>query len=296
MSRASGPILIGTHTWAAGADGVRRNAAAIASLHALSGVEIVNLQFRDRPHESPGLRTLAALPRDSNTLTGRRGPRKPVMVDLFDALASEASSRNLPYFCFTNTDILISQAAIDWIRGSDLDACIFSRRNVDGKTGEPTTIELAGYDVYAIRPEWWRRHHARFRPYIAGEGIWDEVYTSIIMCHAAAAIENRLSLVRHEAHLMIPVPSKEFGRYIQMLSAFDAGYFSIWCAYYAGMRRLREAGASAEEEADFARTTFVWNPSLTRRPIQIARNLKWRIKYAAWAYMSSETGGVIAAR
>ena len=289
MSRVRGPILIGTHTWPAGADAARRNAAAIASLHALTGVEVVNLQFRDRPHESPGLRTLAVLPRDSNTLTGRRGPRKPVMVDLFDALASEAFSRSLSYFCFTNTDILISQPAIDWICRGELDAYIFSRRNVDGKTGDPTTIELAGYDVFAIRPEWWRRHQARFRPYIAGEGIWDEVYTAIIMCHAAAAIENRLSLVRHEAHPMIPVPSQKFGRYIQMLAALDAAYFSIWCDYYAGVRRMREAGASAEEEADFARTTFVWNPSLPKRAMQIARGLKWRARYAAWKLRNPES-------
>jgi hypothetical protein len=289
MSRASGPVLVGTHTWPAGADAARRNAAGIASLLGLTGVEIVNLQFRDRPHESPGLRTLATLPRDSNTLTGRRGPRKPVMVDLFAALAREAAARHLPYFCFTNTDILISQAAIDWVRSGDLDAYIFSRRNFDGETGEPTTIELAGYDVYAIRPEWWQRHHERFRPYIAGEGIWDEVYTSIVMCHATAAIENRRSLVRHEAHPMIPVPSKAFGRYIQMLSAFDAGYFSIWCDYYAGLRRLRESGATADAEAEFARRTFVWNPSLTRRAVQIARHVKWRAKYAAWKLLNPES-------
>ena len=288
MSRASGPVLIGTHTWAASADAARRNAAAIASLQALAAVEIVNLQFRDRPHEAPGLRTRAALPRDSNTLTGRLGPRKPIMFDLFDALANEAADRYLPYFCFTNTDILISQAAIDWIRDGGLDAYIFSRRNFDGKTGEPATIEFAGYDVFAIRAEWWRRHRHRFRTYIAGEGIWDEVYTAIVMCHAHAAIENRLSLVRHEAHPMVPVPSKEFGRYIQMLAAFDAGYFSIWCDYYVGVRAMREAGATAEEEAEFARRTFVWNPSVAQRGIQLARNLKWRSLYAAWKLLNSE--------
>ena len=46
---------------------------------------------------------------------------------------------------------------------------------------------------------------------------------------------SKSSLVRHEAHPMVPVPSREFGRYIQMLSAFDAGYFSIWCRYYVGV-------------------------------------------------------------
>jgi hypothetical protein len=275
-------VLVGTHTWAANADGARRNANGIASLQALHDTDIVNVQFRDRPHEHPGLETLAAMPRDSNVLTGRKGPRKPVMVDLFDALAREASARALPYFCFTNTDILISQPAIDWIRQAGKDACIFSRRNFHATTGAPMTIEFAGYDVYAIRPFWWFRHRHRFRPYIAGEGIWDEVYTTIIMCHADAAIENRLSLVRHEAHPMVPVPSKEFGRYIQMLAAFDAGYFSVWCRYYVGVTAMREAGARPEEEEAFAREVFVWRPGAADRAIQIARNVKAVGRYQLW--------------
>lgn len=283
MSRgAVARVLLGTHTWAASADAARRNANAIAALNALRDVDIVNVQFRDRPHEHPGLETLAELPRDSNVLTGRRGPRKPVMVDLFDALAREASARARPYFCFTNTDIVISQPAIDWIRDGGKDAYMFSRRNFDGTSGAPTTIEFAGYDVYAIRPDWWFRHRHRFRPYIAGEGIWDEVYTTIIMCHAGAAIENRLSLVRHEAHPMVTVPSKEFGRYIQMLSAFDAAYFSIWCRYYVGVRAMREARASAEEEAAFARDVFVWRPGAADRAVQVARNAKAVARYQLW--------------
>jgi hypothetical protein len=287
---ASAParVLVGTHTWAASADAARRNAHGIASLQALCDADIVNVQFRDRPHEHPGVETLARLRRDSNLLVGRTGPRKPLMVDLFDALAHEAVARARPYFCFTNTDILISQPAIDWILQSAKEAYIFSRRNFDGTTGAPTTIEFAGYDVYAIRPAWWFRHRHRFRPYIAGEGIWDEVYTTILMCHSEAAIENRLSLVRHEAHPMVPVPSKEFGRYIQMLSAFDARYFSIWCRYYVGVTAMREAGAGPEEEEAFARAVFVWRPGAADRVIQIARTAKAVARYQLWKLANPE--------
>ena len=292
MSRGGG-VLIGTHTWEAGPDATRRNAAAIASLHTLSGVEVVNLQFRDRPHQHPELRTLAALPRDSNSLTRRAGPRKPVMVDLFDALAAEARARDFPYFCFTNTDIQISQPAIDWIREGEFDAYIFSRQNFDGQTGQATTIELAGYDVYAIRPQWWRRHRRRFRPYLAGEGVWDEVYTSIIMCYANAAIENRRGLVRHEAHPMVPIPSVWFGRYVQMLAAFDAAYFSIWCDYYVELGAMRAAGATLDDEWQLARRTFVYTPGPAQRAVQVARSAKWWLLYRLWRLSrdSRETHG-----
>jgi hypothetical protein len=52
---------------------------------------------------------------------------------------------------------------------------------------------------------------------------------------------------------------------------------------------MREAGGTAEAETDFARRTFVWNPSLTRRAVQIARHVKWRAKYAAWKLLNPES-------
>lgn len=282
MSGQPGPILIGTHTWPASGDTARRNDAGIASLKALHNVSIVNVQFREKPHEVPGLTTLATMPRDSNVVTGRRGPRKPVIFDQFDALATEAAARGCPYFCFTNTDIQISQAAIDWVRQQDREATILVRRNTRPGTGEPTTIELSGMDVFVIRPEWWLANRYRFRAYLAGEGVWDNVYTTIILCHADAILENRRSLVHHEEHPMMPLPSKEFGKYIQKLAAFDAGYFSLWHDYFEGISSLRAAGASEDEENAFARRTFVWNPPSAKRALQLARNIKALGRYGLW--------------
>jgi hypothetical protein len=275
-------VLVGTHTFAVTGEGGRRQEAGVASLQRLSGVEIVNVQFVEHTHHFPGVRTLAVLRQTSNAVSGRRGAMKPIMSEIFDALAAEASARHLDYFCFTNADILFTQDAIDWIRHSGKEAYVLSRQDFDGATGQPTRMELAGTDVFAVATDWWSRNRTRFRPYIAAEGIWDNVYTAMLLCHADGVLENRRPLVRHESHPPGPMPSLQFGEYMRLLAAFDARYFSLWVQYWERLRRLREAGASETDEVQAAREVFVWNPSFFDRAIQIARNIKARVRYHWW--------------
>ena len=253
-------MLIGTHTFAAAGDSARRQAAGVASLRALGGVEIVNVQFARNPHHLDGVPTLAVLRGTSNAIAGRRGPTKPIMSEVLDALATHAASRSLDTFCFTNADIIFSQDAVDWMLATPGDGFVLSRQDFDGRTGTPETMEVAGTDVMAIATGWWAANRTRFRPYIAGEGGWDNVYTAILLCHSDAVLENRRPLVRHERHQPGPMPSPHFGEYVRLLCALDAGYFSIWCRYWDGLLRLREAKAGAEEEAAWAREVFVWKP------------------------------------
>jgi hypothetical protein len=275
-------LLIGTHTFAAEADGARRQAAAIDSLRALHDVEVVNVQFARDPHHVDGVPTLAVLRRTSNGVTGRRGPAKPIVSEIFDALATSAGSRKLAAFCFTNADIIFSQDAVDWMRSARRDAFVLSRQDFDGRTGAATTMEVSGTDVFAVATRWWAANRTRFRPYIAGEAGWDNVYTAMLLCHGDAMLENRRPLVRHEKHRPEPMPSPEFGEYVRSLCALDAGYFSLWCRYWEGLLRLRESGAGAQEEADWARDVFVWKPTASQRLMQAGRNVKAHLRYRWW--------------
>jgi hypothetical protein len=281
-------MLIGTHTFAATGDSARRQAAGAASLRALGGVEIVNVQFARNPHHADGVPTLAVLRGTSNEITGRRGPTKPIMSEILDALAAHAASRNLDTFCFTNADIIFSQAAVDWMHGTPADGFALSRQDFDGRTGTPEPIEVAGIDVMAIATRWWAANRTRFRPFIAGEGGWDNIYTAILLCHSNAILENRRPLIRHERHQPGPMPSPHFGEYVRLLCALDAGYFSIWCRYCDGLRRLREANAGAEAEAAWAREVFVWKPDLVARLFQVGRNAKAHLRYQWWKLSAGE--------
>jgi hypothetical protein len=275
-------VLIGTHTYAAAAGAIRRQQEAVAALLALTGAESVNVQFVREPHDVPGIRTLPLLKESSNSVSGRRGPSKAIVSEIFDVLAAEASARSIDYICFTNSDIIFTQQAVDWIAGSGREAYVFSREDFDGETRAPIKMEIAGADVVAVATSWWLANRRRFRRYIVGEACWDNVYTAIVMCHADALIENRRPLVRHERHPMGPMPSPYFGQYVRMLTALDAGYFSIWYRYWDGLCRLRAAGATAEEEASWAREVFVWKPPLRARLVQRGRDAKAIARYAWW--------------
>ena len=275
-------VLIGTHTYPASGGAVHRQQEAVQALLALRGAEIVNVQFAHQPHDVAEVRTLAMLRQSSNSVSGRRGPSKAIVSEILDVLAAEASARSMDYICFTNADIIFTQQAVDWIAGSGREAYLFSREDFDGETRAPIQMEIAGVDVVAVATSWWLANRRRFRRYIAGEACWDNVYTAIVMCHADALIENRRALVRHERHPMGPMPSPYFGQYVRMLTALDAGYFSLWYRYWDGMRGLRAAGATAEAEAAWARDVFVWKPAVRARVVQRGRDVKALVRYAWW--------------
>ncbi len=281
-------LLIGTHTFAAAGESARRQAAGVASLRALAGVELVNVQFERTPHHTDGLPTLPVLRGTSNDITGLRGPTKPIMSEMFDALATHAASRNLASFCFTNADIIFSQDAVEWMVSAPRDAFVLSRQDFDGRTGAAAPMEVAGTDVFAIATRWWAANRTRFRPYIAGEGGWDNVYTAVLLCHSDAVLENRRPLVRHEIHPPGPMPVRQFGEYVRMLCALDARYFSLWCRYFDGLLLLRHAMAGAEEEAAWAREVFIWNPTPGDRLLQAGRHVKALLRYRWWKIRSGE--------
>ena len=273
-------LVLGTHTFAASGDAARRQAAAIETLRALDGTLPVNVQFAAGAHAVDGIETLAVLSRDSCTVTGRPGARKPIVSDILDALCVRAERAGATRFAFMNADIRLSQDAVDWISAENRDAWLFSREDFDGTTGASLGMGTAGMDVIALSVPWWRRNRPRFRPYIAGEAIWDNVYTAIVMCHADAVLENRRPLARHEAHPSAWTPgSGPYALYSQYLAALDAGYFSVWCRYWAGLQDLRRAGAAPEEEEALARRVFVWKPTPPERVAQALRRVKAGLRY-----------------
>jgi hypothetical protein len=276
-------VLIGTHTYAGAPAAMRRQQEAIEALAALRGAECVNVQFAQQPHDVPELRTLPLLKLSSNTVSGRRGPSKAIVPEVFDVLAAEASARSIDYICFTNSDIIVSQEAVDRLLDDGREAYVFSREEFDSETRATLQMTIAGVDALAVSTVWWLANRRRFRRYIVGEVGWDNVFTAIVMCHADARIENRHPFVRHERHPMGPLPSPHFGQYVRMLTAFDAGYFSLWCRYWDGLSRLRAAGgATPEQEADLARDVFVWNPGPRARAVQWGRDVKATVRYAWW--------------
>ena len=273
-------MVIGTRYYPAEGDSERRQARSRASLLALDGVIPVNLQFADETYRPEGFRTLPVLRQDSWTITGvADGARKPIVSEMFDALADVACAERRRYFAYLNADIVVTPAAIERVRQQDGDGFAISRVDVNPATGAELGVEIFGIDMFVVDTAWWLRERRRFRPYIAGEMAWDDVYASIICAHGRGEIVNERPGILHESH---PTLWREgpFAEYNGFLAALDAPYFSRWVQYATRLDEALKAGRPIDRRA-LAQETM-GNARLSARAAarHAASRLLARIRYA----------------
>src|SRR4029079_5095672 len=127
-----------------------------------------------------GFETRRVLRQDSRTVTGGGRRRKPIVSEMFDALAEAARERGDRYFVFLNADIEVSEIALQRVRAGGLDGYAFCRVDLAPGSRERVRVLLYRLAFFACAPAWWRRERGRFRPYIAGEPLWDNVYAAVM--------------------------------------------------------------------------------------------------------------------
>lgn len=262
------------------------------ALASLDDIAVVDLQWEPMPDKRPWIRTVCDLRLDSRGASGCDGRRKPIASDVMRALAALAERGGYRYFMYVNSDIVVTAAALTLVRSQAKEAYAFSRLEVDPETGGELETTLGGLDAFAFEVRWWQANHQRFRPYVLGEALWDNVYAALAMCHADGLLALR-GEIRHERH---PTEwgQSAFADFNGYLAAVDARYFSLWCAYHEQLLSARARGASADEERALSRNTFVWRPSASAAVRQIGRNVTARLSYrrkrARWIRMLPEAG------
>lgn len=274
------PILLGTSV-SGRPDAARREGPAQASLRALADgrlADCVNLLFVDEAPIAAPIESLPRLTRDARTASGVAGPRKPLVDEMIDALAHEADSRGLSRVGVVNGDIIVLPDAIVRDREAGVPAAALSRTDVGA--GQPESNLLYGVDMVTFDVAFWRRERARFRAYVLGEPVWDNVYAAIIACHGGILL-NRERVILHERHPSATCNSP-YQRYIQLLAARDSSYFSAWCAYVARAATLRSGGGTADEEYALQRVLFS-PPGLASEALDAVRGSWWRMKRALGA-------------
>jgi hypothetical protein len=256
-------------------DTARREAAAQASLAALAsaGAECVNLAFIDDPPSKAPVPQRRVLALDAPRAAGVSGPRKPLVSEMLDALADEASSRSLPRIGLVNGDVVVLPRAIERVSSLDRPAAAIARTDVGG--GAPDADLLYGIDMFVFDLDFWRKQRRRFRAYLLGEAVWDNVYASIVACHGGTLV-NRERLILHERHPSA-VPGSPFERYVHLLATRDRSYFTIWCNYVARAEELRARGGSAADEYALQRAVFR-PPGYAAEAMDIGRAAWWRAK------------------
>ena len=274
-------MLIGLQMYDADPESGRRQRAAAQALVRLPGVEPLNLQFRNGPpFEFPGLSTAAVLEDDSLRATSTPGRRRPLTSEVLEALWRAAVAGQHRYFAFINADILVTPDAVAVIARLDQETYAVSRCDVDDIARlAPGPILTAGVDMFVVSTAWWPRHRHRFRPYIVGEGCWDNVYAAIMMAHSRGLVLNREPLIFHERHTSPWHGTTPHAQHNGFLAALDARYFFMWCGYWDRLEAARRLGAPASEEERLQRELFVWHrsPGLALR--QFGRSLRARARY-----------------
>jgi len=272
-------ICFGINIYPASGEAARRQDRANQSLLALRRVELINLQFRNQYalQTREGFDTLCVLEKDSTTVSGRRGTCKPIISEIFDVLAMEAFKRKCRYFAFANSDIEVTQEAVDLVFNAVSECFVLSRMDYDAASGQDLGMGIRGVDCFVIDTLWWGKNRRRFRGYIHGDVCWDNTYASILMCHSDCILLNRAPLIRHQRHTggWVDSPFATFNGY---LATLDARYFSLWCGYIYQLEKLRSRQAMEKDELELQRRAFQWTSTPWQQLKQAARSGRahWR--------------------
>lgn len=268
-------ILLGTSVSGRAETAAREGPAqdSLASLTTEGAAHCVNLAFHDDPPAASRLEQLHVLRLDARLVSRASGPRKPVVTEMLDVLACEAVRRGIGRIGLVNGDIVVTAGAIQRATDTPRPALGISRTDTGG--GEPESLLLHGVDMFTFDVDFWRRVRRRFRAYVLGEPVWDNVYAALVVCHGGELL-NRERLVLHQRHPAAFLDSP-YARYVHLLAARDSSYFSLWCAYVARAEALRVRGGTREEEQALQREIFR-APGLTAEAADIARATWWRAR------------------
>jgi hypothetical protein len=199
---------------------------------------------------------------------------------MFDVLAEAAASRRCRYFAFINSDIAVTQAAVDAVQRHARDTYALSRCDIGAPDGAGVSPPVtAGLDMFVVDVAWWRRHRRRFRDYVVGEACWDNVYAAILMCHSNGLVLNREPLILHDWHAAVWRDETPAARFNGMLAGLDARYFAMWARYW---HELTSAGGACLDEAAheaMIRRVFTWRRSLPQAALQLLRNVRARRRF-----------------
>ena len=272
-------ITLGSNFYLAKGDDARRQRNAVDSWRSLPNVDLVDVQLESAPArlELDGFRRVEKLRHDSVELTGIPGKHNPTMSEVFDLLAREAIAAGNKLFAFANTDIVLTPGMVTTVFAVAAEGCkaqVFSRMDFDGPSGADLEMIYQGQDLYVVDAAWWMQNRWRFRPYIIGGGVWDMVFTPILLCHAAGRLHNREALIRHERHANSWLASPYLAHNM-FLTTLDSCYVSEWSNYCNRLGELRSAGAGPAEESALLASSFTLRPPPWRTRLKhAARSLR----------------------
>ena len=165
-----------------------------------SEIEIYNITFKDEKN-TDGFIHLPVLCRNSSDFTKNFSKKKPIAKELFNSLAQT----DCDYFLFLNSDIFLTNKCIKLILKQEYDSYIFSRIdtydiNSLNDSIIPMRMEIAGFDAWCVKKEWWLKNSDKFPDYIYGESLWDLHYGLTLYYNSNCFLGNKDTFIAHIKH------------------------------------------------------------------------------------------------
>jgi hypothetical protein len=165
-----------------------------------SEIEIFNITFKDEKN-TEGFVHLPVLKRTSSDLVKGSTSKKPIVKDFFGALAQT----DCDYFLFLNSDIFLTDKCIKLILKQKFESYIFSRIDVYDINSLndpiiPMRMEIAGFDAWCVKKDWWLKNSEKFPDYIYAESLWDLHYALELYYNSKCYLGNKDSYIAHIKH------------------------------------------------------------------------------------------------
>jgi hypothetical protein len=237
-------ILIGTNTHGR----YTRQDIALASYKHLAeqyDCEVVDVQFTDHTEQLYDVRTLPVLNRSSKDVTDG-DKRLPFVNDILNVLAT----REYDYFIYVNSDVILTNSIIKRIINEQPDCFACSRVDIQpvstfqqivDKQVEPIRYEIAGFDAFVFKTDWFRDNSHMFNDYLVGQPCWDQVYATIMRVFGSSRFANQFPPccfhVKHDPtwQLDSKSPEQKFNHASVELNPVDRMAFKMFDNYLRGV-------------------------------------------------------------
>lgn len=177
-----------------------RQQRMLASVNALveCGIPLVplNITTVEERQEISGWDLDDSISETTRSRLDPQGAPFPFVRDLFDRAAAHAKKKGHPYFALMNGDIILQPklfSKLEEFIEVGMDNIIFARTEIDDFPPDfqkRRNIYVVGQDVWVVKTDWWEKNRERFPNSIFPVRGWDVLYTSIMLCHSMAYLQD----------------------------------------------------------------------------------------------------------
>jgi hypothetical protein len=151
-------------------------------------VTLINIDFEgsENIQKNDDIVFLPKLTQHSKSYTKGYDRDLPIIHDMFNVLCNYSDDNNIDMFIFVNSDIIISDRFIKHILNTNFDTYCAARlaigeiSSIDEDPKDISHYQVAGFDAYAVKTKWWKRHKDKFPKYIYAISGWDVHYATIL--------------------------------------------------------------------------------------------------------------------